>query len=158
MEVGNAVQGMGSEMTEATETAWCADEVALTIPSDPRMLKIVRAGIAHLCTILGFANVDKNGVVLAVDEACANIIKHAYGGQCRQPIEIRCRLFPDRLEVLLRDHGKKADGDLWQRPVSEGRQPGGLGLRLIRTVMDSVQYSHHPVQGNSLVLVKHKRG
>lgn len=144
-------------MTELPGKEWGGEEVVLTIPSDPRMLKIARAGVSHLCTILGFATVKKNSVVLAVDEACANVIKHAYGGQSGHPIEIRCQMFADRLEVRVRDHRRHADLDRLQVPARSGDQPGGFGVRLIRTVMDTVQYSHDPVQGNHLLLVKHKK-
>ncbi|MBC7186409.1 MAG: ATP-binding protein [Calditrichaeota bacterium] len=148
---------MGSEMSEGNVGEQRGDEVVLTIPSDPRMLKIVRAGVGHLCAIMGFANVEKNSVVLAVDEACSNIIKHAYGGENGHPIEIRCRMFPDRLEVHLRDYGKKADLQRLQAPATDRVRPGGFGLHLIRTVMDTVEYSNDPVQGNHLLLVKLKR-
>ncbi len=144
-------------MTEVTGNQWRGEELVLTILSDPRMLKIARAGVSHLCTILGFASVEKNSVVLAVDEACANVIKHAYGGESGHPIEIRCRMFSDRLEVRVRDFGRQADLDRLQAPAPDGDQLG-FGVRLMRTVMDTVQYSHDPVQGNHLLLVKHKGG
>ena len=132
-------------------------DVQIVIPSDPRMLKIARAGVGHICTIMGFPSVDKNSVVLAVDEACSNIIKHAYGGRPNRPIEIRCRMFQDRLEVRLRDFGKKADlKSIRPRELDEVR-PGGLGVHLIRTVMDKVVYRNDAKRGNHLLLVKHRR-
>lgn len=132
-------------------------EVALTFPSDARMLKIARATVGHLCAIMGFANVEKNSVVLAVDEACSNIIKHAYDGETGRPIEMRCHMFPDRLEVHLRDYGKKADLDKVQTAAEDGVSSPRLGLHLIRTVMDVVEYRNDVAEGNHLVLVKRRR-
>ena len=132
-------------------------EVKIEILSDPRMLKIVRAGIGHLCTIMAFPNVDKNSVVLAVDEACSNIIKHAYGKKSDQVIKIRCTMYENRLEIRLRDFGVKADLNKIQPRNLEDVRPGGLGVHLIRTVMDKVEYKNDPKLGNHLLLIKEKR-
>ena len=120
------------------------------------MLKIVRAGIGHLCTIMEFPNVDKNSVVLAVDEACSNIIKHAYDNDTKQTILINCAMFDNRLEVRLRDFGKKANLDEIQPRNLDDIRPGGLGVHLIRTVMDKVVYENDEEQGNHLLMVKKK--
>ena len=121
------------------------------------MLKIVRAGIGHLCTIMEFPNVDKNSVVLAVDEACSNIIKHAYDNDNEQTILINCTMFDNRLELRLRDFGKKANLDEIQPRNLDDIRPGGLGVHLIRTVMDKVVYENDEKQGNHLLMVKKKK-
>lgn len=144
-------------MTKNSSSRTTGCIVEIVIPSDPRMLKIVRAGVGHLCTIMGFQNVDKNSVVLAVDEACSNIIKHAYDGKNDRPIDIKCRMYDDRLEVRLRDFGKKAALKAIQSRKLDEVRPGGLGVHLIRTVMDKVVYRNDSKKGNHLLLVKHKR-
>ncbi len=144
-------------MTGNDENLPANSKVKIEILSDPRMLKIVRAGVGHLCTIMGFPNVDKNSVVLAVDEACSNIIKHAYGNAPDKVIKISCAIHEDRLEIRLRDFGAQADlSDIEPRNLEDVR-PGGLGLHLIRTVMDVVEHKKDPKRGNHLLLVKEKR-
>lgn len=140
----------------STSTDAVLSKVKIEILSDPRMLKIVRAGIGHLCTIMGFANVEKNSVVLAVDEACSNIIKHTYENQADQVIKISCYMYEDRLEIKLRDFGKRANLETIQPRNLDEVRPGGLGVHLIRTVMDKVIYRNDPRQGNHLLLVKQK--
>ncbi len=144
-------------MSNQDRSKWHEDEVVLTIPSDARMLKIARATVSHLCALMGFVNVDKNSVVLAVDEACSNIIKHAYGGQPAHPIELRCRMYPDRLEVRLRDYGDKTDFTTLHAHGAADGTLKGFGLHLIRTLMDQVEFSNDQLQGNHLLLVKRKR-
>ena len=141
-------------MINTADNISSSSKVKIEILSDPRMLKIVRAGVRHLCTIMGFPNVDKNSVVLAVDEACSNIIKHAYNNEPYNVIKVNCSIFKDRLEIRLRDFGTKANQKNIQPRNLDDVRPGGLGVHLIRTVMDKVVYKNDPKQGNHLLLVK----
>ncbi|HET6602835.1 MAG TPA: SpoIIE family protein phosphatase [Xanthomonadaceae bacterium] len=76
-------------------------------------------------------------LVLAVDEACTNVIRHAYGGPCRAPIELRLSCTGDTLRIELQDYAPCVDPDT-VRPRELGEcRPGGLGLALIDHVMDS---------------------
>jgi anti-sigma regulatory factor (Ser/Thr protein kinase) len=131
------------------------DMVEIRLPSDPKLLKIVRATISHLCEVIGFSAEIQNGVTLAVDEACTNVIKHAYGNQTDRPIIITCKLFGDRLEVVIRDYGQKADLNKIKSRELEDVRPGGLGVHLIRSVMDVVVYDSSPARGNRLTLAKY---
>lgn len=100
------------------------------------------------------------GVQLATDEACSNIIEHAYAGASDQQIEVTCNVQPDRLTVILRDRGRKFEPTLVPEPVLTGsiedREIGGLGLHFIRKLMDEVQYESDPQIGNVLTLIKRK--
>ena len=62
--------------------------IALRITSDPKLLSIVRAMVGQLCDLLDYPPPEQRKIVLAVDEACANIIKHTYKGDRTQGIEI----------------------------------------------------------------------
>lgn len=129
-------------------------EIKIIVPSEPQFLKIVRLGVGHICEIAGFSTEDCNNITLAVDEACTNIIKYAYDGQTTKPIQITCNLFEDRVEFLLRDFGKKANlKEIKSRQLDDVR-PGGLGVHLIKSVMDKVIYDNSFEIGNQLQLVK----
>ncbi|UCE04910.1 MAG: ATP-binding protein [bacterium] len=131
--------------------------IEIRIPSKPKFLKIIRAGMNHICETMGFSQEESNNITLAVDEACSNIIKHAYGGSTNKPIHVKCVLSEDRLEVILRDFGKKADeSEIKSRELDDVR-PGGLGVHLIKSVMDIVRYDNSYEQGNQLQLVKYVR-
>jgi anti-sigma regulatory factor (Ser/Thr protein kinase) len=134
-----------------------AETIEIKIPAEPKFLKIVRAAMNHICETMGFSQEDINNVTLAVDEAGSNIIRHAYGGALGQPIQIICHLHPNRLEIILRDFGQKANvNNIKSRELDDVR-PGGLGVHLIKSVMDVVNYDTNFEQGNQLQLVKYIR-
>jgi serine/threonine-protein kinase RsbW len=97
-------------------------------------------------------------IQLAVDEACANVVDHAYEGADPGDIEVSCRLDDQILTVQVRDWGTGfdlagvADPDL-DAPLEE-RTLGGLGLFLVRQVMDDVQFRSDPELGNELMMSK----
>lgn len=100
------------------------------------------------------------GVELAVDEACSNIIEHAYGGEGRGDIEVTYRIDGDGLTVLLRDYGQPFDTDRVPEPdlqaPLEDRDAGGLGLHFIRQLMDQVRFEFTAGSGNVLTMVKRR--
>ena len=99
---------------------------------------------------------------MAVDEACSNIIEHAYGGEGKGEIDCTCQCEPDGLAVILKDTGKLFQPDQVPPPDVEigleERESHGLGLFFIREWMDRVQYEFSPGSGNKLTLFKSKTG
>jgi anti-sigma regulatory factor (Ser/Thr protein kinase) len=75
------------------------------VPSDPRVLAVIRAAVGELGSIYGLPGEECRGITLAVDEALANIIRHAYRGASDQAIEVNCEGRTDRLEFTLLDPG-----------------------------------------------------
>ncbi len=99
-------------------------------------------------------------VRLAVDEACSNIIEHAYGGEGSGVIECTYHVEDDCITVILRDHGDPFDPQLVPEPNLSAdlgeRNGGGLGLYLIRKIMDDVEFDFPAEGGNVLTMVKRK--
>ena len=94
--------------------------------------------------------------MLAVDEACTNIIKHTYNGAIDKLIIIKATIFDDRIKFILRDFGEKVDlSTIKSRDLNDIR-PGGLGVHLIRSIMDEVIYDNTLKIGNQLTLVKYR--
>lgn len=97
-------------------------------------------------------------IQLAVDEACANVVDHAYEGVEAGDIEVSCGLEGHVLTVRVKDWGRGfdlatvVDPDL-QAPLEE-RTLGGLGLFLVRQVMDDVEFRTDPDLGNELTMSK----
>ena len=100
-------------------------------------------------------------VEIAVDEACSNIIEHAYSGSGEGEIEICCQVNPGDLTITLTDHGKPfTPGDFPEPDVHaplEERDSHGLGLFFIRNMMDKVVYTRGADHSNILTLVKFKK-
>jgi anti-sigma regulatory factor (Ser/Thr protein kinase) len=134
------------------------NSIELKLPSDPKLLKIIRCVIKHLCEDCGYSKEESNAITLAVDEAVANIIKHAYGGQEDQPIILSFRCLKDRLQIKLRDFGRKADPKTIKPRDLEDVKPGGLGVHFIKSTMDIVIYDNSLDKGNQLTLAKYLPG
>lgn len=94
---------------------------------------------------------------LAVDEACTNVVEHAYEGRGGE-IEVTMEAEGDRVCATVRDWGAAFDPDAVPIPdvnaPLEKRALGGLGLFLIRQLMDHVEFEFDPVDGNTLTMIK----
>jgi len=101
-------------------------------------------------------------VEMAVDEACSNIIEHAYGAEDIGLIDCTCQRQPDGLTVVLKDTGKPFDPEAVDWPnlkaSIEERASHGLGLFFIREWMDQVEFKAMPGGINMLTLYKNRRG
>ena len=106
----------------------------------------------------GFAGQALDQIELGVDEACANVVDHAYEGMERGDMEVSCCLDGQDFVVFVRDWGGSFDPDSIAEPdiaaPLEERTLGGLGLFLIKRVMDHVEFRSDPIRGNELMMVK----
>jgi anti-sigma regulatory factor (Ser/Thr protein kinase) len=135
--------------------------LSLAIPSDPEFLTVVRSTVARLAEVLGFMPSDCRSVVVAVDEAMTNIIRHAYGSRKDRPINIICRRIHvssngkrrAALEIMLVDYGPAVDPTQLSARCLDEIKPGGLGLHFIRECLDVVSYMRSGGE-NRLRLVK----
>ena len=131
------------------------------------MLCVVRNALSELTAKLGFTEPECRAVVLAVDEALTNIIRHAYLGDPERPIEASFRRIQapkdgkssDALEIVLEDRGVTANTKKMCGRALEDVRPGGLGLHFMRESMDTVEFSRRRGR-NLLRLVKilHSQG
>lgn len=126
--------------------------VELRIPSKAEWVAVARLAVAAVANRLNFSIEDIEDVKLAVAEACTNCIQHAEGsGQ----IQITCETGPEGLTVRVRDFGNGARPEGIRSPrTDELTVGGGLGVFLIRSLMDSVEYDVHPDRGTNLVMTK----
>jgi serine/threonine-protein kinase RsbW len=134
----------------------------LYLESNPEALCLVRSTLERASEVTHFREPDCRAIVRSVDEALANVIRHAYKGRGGLPIELTCRrLFagPDKqepvgLEIELCDSGIPVDPKkLSGRPLDEIR-PGGLGLHFMKQSMDVVEFRRKSGK-NSLRMVKY---
>ena len=132
--------------------------IELRFCSSPAHLPVVRAAIEKICELLGMDDDTAGGVVLIVDEAMTNIIKHAYKGGHGEPIDVTLRPIgepdPCALEITLADRGEYVDpSEIRSRNLDDVR-PGGLGVHIITKCMDDVAYA--PREGGGTVLTMTK--
>jgi anti-sigma regulatory factor (Ser/Thr protein kinase) len=126
----------------------------LVMPSDPRFLPVVRAVVSELGLVYGLPEEPCLGVTLAVDEALANIIRHAYKHRHDQEIELKCQISGDQMEFRLLDRGEPPDpARICSQPLDDVSL-SGRGTHLIKATMDAISYERLP-EGNQLKLIKH---
>ena len=123
------------------------------LPSHPRYLSLVRAVVAELAAICGLQDEECRATILAVDEAMANIIRHAYRGDPGRAIELRCVARSSQLEFTLLDQGEPPDPARLRPHALDSVALSGRGTHIIRSVMDEVRYERVP-GGNRLTLSK----
>jgi serine/threonine-protein kinase RsbW len=108
-----------------------------------------------------FSDKDIYNIQLAADEAASNIIEHAYEGVSNGTLEISCGIKGNELTIILVDNGISFDPSEVPLPnlkadLSE-RKIGGLGLFLMRKLMDEVHYDSDPKNNrNTLKLIKRR--
>ena len=133
--------------------------VHLQITSEPARLAEVREAVAEKAREIGFAEDEVGKMALAVDEALCNVIKHGYGCEPGRPIELTISgdVGLDRvgIAIQLRDYGRQVDPKtIRSRDLREVR-PGGLGVHIINSLMDEVEYSQAEGGGMRLRLRKY---
>ena len=109
----------------------------------------------------GFSNKDVYNIQLATDEAASNIIEHAYEDVSNGVLDLACAMEKDVIKIILVDYGAPYDPSVIPMPdikadLSE-RKIGGLGIFLMRKLMDEVHYEPRADQSNVLTMTKRKR-
>ena len=131
----------------------------LEFSSRPENLAAARAFVRQFLSCVALPEKEAELLVLGVDEACSNIIRHAYKEthQSReappQPITLSCERLRRSIRFRLRDFGDQADPAMLNGRPLERIEPGGLGLHLIRRAFDQVDFNLKKL-GTELVLTK----
>ncbi len=114
--------------------------IEMSIPSHPQFLQLIRAVIGKVAAILEIPKDQAGRIILAVDEACSNIIKYSYLNSPSGKLDFLIHLETNRLEISITDYGKTCDiNKMKPRDISDIK-PGGLGTYIINQVMDHVEY------------------
>lgn len=129
--------------------------IKLTFPSKPDRLKLARSAVTDAARICGLADDSILDVVLAVDEALQNVIRHAYKNSPEGLIALEIRREDGGMTVLVRDYAEPVDVSRVKPRDLDDIRPGGLGTHFIREVMDEVVFLPTPRDGGNLLkLVK----
>ena len=119
------------------------------------VLAEIRAATRTACLTAGYTEACTHDVVLAINEACMNVIQHAYAGESGHSLRVRLVEEDGLVTASILDHGRPADNaDLRPREYADLR-PGGLGVRFMRDSMDKVTFVPPPAgYSNCLILSK----
>ncbi|MCB0280945.1 MAG: ATP-binding protein [Calditrichae bacterium] len=131
----------------------------IRFPSRTDNLEMVRDFVHGLAVKAGFVEERADQISLAVDEACTNVIKHAHKFNARRMIDLAVIYDKSQIEIIITDKGKGFDPRKLQKPdlskyIHEAKM-GGLGIHLMKTLMDEVNYTFNPGVKNQVSMVKY---
>lgn len=124
--------------------------------SNTASLRTIRDDLRVFLLTLNGTDLDVDKVIIAVNEACMNIVQHANNGQYTGDINVSCDFDDQTLLINISDDAEFADINKL-RPVNNNLlKPGGHGLHIIDKIMDSMVFSHKEgACGNILTMMKY---
>ena len=132
--------------------------ILIEVAADPKLLGTIRGMVRSYLAEIGFERERADEVVLGVDEACTNAIRHGCRGCEDMTFRIAFRSDEDWIEIELRDSGDPAPPEAFERrapivPTDIATlQPGGLGVYLMYEVFDEVSFISGPETGNCVTM------
>ena len=134
------------------------EQFLLSVDSRLERLGEIAEFIEKVTQSLGMNDDQLYDVQMAVDEACTNVIEHAYGGRTDGTIDIICEKRGGNLVIVIRDFGEQFDPKQVEQPRTKDplskRNVGGLGIFFMKKMMDKVEFKFSPSDGNQLTMVK----
>lgn len=124
-------------------------------------LRPLREYVGKAARNFGFSEEEISNIILAVDEACTNVIRHAYHYQTDKAIEILIEGSDGRFEVRILDSGDPFDPATLQpfnlKEHLSSYKRGGLGIYLMKSLMDKVEYRPKKEGKNEVRLIKYRQ-
>lgn len=132
------------------------DHIEIRVPCKAEYVRTVRVAAAEFARSFDLGAQDVEAIEVAVSEAVSNVIRHAYKGCAKTlPIRMRCERRGDSLRFEIEDRGRgfaaPADNVI---PDPDLSREGGLGIILIKRLMDSVSYTSRPNAGTRITMTK----
>lgn len=131
----------------------CRPAENLVLTSEASCCKLGRRFVEGWGMHAGFSDLERGQMVLAVDEAFTNVIRHAYGSKPGQKIEFNAGIQDGKLILKIRDYGPPIDPSLLKGRDLKDIKPGGLGLPLLHMIFPEVEFQALP-DGTELRLAK----
>ena len=129
--------------------------IALRMPARASCLRLLRCLLRDLTELVGLAKAERGNVLVAVNEACMNVIQHGYANDPEGEIRLDILQGAGALIFLLQDDAPSVDKNRVRPRDLADIRPGGLGVHFIRNIMDEVEFLDCSGQGNRLRMVKY---
>lgn len=150
-----------SQSAAANSPAMQDAQIRVELLSHPTYISGVRELVSSICRRIGFPELCCGQMALAVDEALCNVMKHGYEGREDQPISIGMQIHEDKggndhssIRIVIEDRAKQVDPKtICGRDLQDVR-PGGLGVHMIREIMDDAVYEKREGGGMRLIMSK----
>lgn len=127
------------------------DVVKMTLPCKGEYVGVARLTISAIANRMGFNIEEIEDIKVALAEGCTNAIKHGLDEKFYLDIEI----YEDKLKINIKDTGKGYNVDEIAEPDLENPKEGGLGIFIIKTLMDEVELSSKIGEGSNIKMVKY---
>ena len=138
------------------QTTSSGREVELRVASDPANLAQVRKTVERFAAEQGFDDRAVAEIGLVVNEAMANVIRHAYAGRTDRPVHLRAEADERQMVITLRDWGSGVDPSKQPRRERDPLTPGGVGMICLRQWMDTVTFTPQP-DGMLMTMIRKKK-
>ena len=149
--------------TAAHDAPHTGGRLVLNVTSDPANLAPVRRACEAFCRSQGLGDAAINDVGLCVNEAMANITRHAYGGAADKPVVVTAEAIGadgqdgrPGVRITLRDWGSGINPLASAPRERDPMRPGGLGLVCLRQLLDDARFEPQPDGGMLLTMEKRK--
>lgn len=130
------------------------DNLGLLIPNKPEYVSVVRLTTSAIATKMGFNIEQIEDIKVAIAEACTNVIKH---GICEENenYSIEFMLEDDKMTVFIKDRGNGFHCDKMKEPDLTSPKEGGLGIFIIKSLMDEVNIESTLGEGTTIKMIKY---
>jgi anti-sigma regulatory factor (Ser/Thr protein kinase) len=136
-------------------------EIGLCMCANPDYLSVARAAVRQVVQVVGLKGNESEPITLAVVEALTNVIRHGYGGQSDKHIIVKFNKITcgdkgkKALEIIIRDFGKQVDPKKIKGRELDELRPGGVGVHIMQSVMDEVEFAPADDCGMRLRMLKY---
>ena len=145
-----------------------SQDTQLTVPGRYDQIRLICEFVAEGARLANFDDKTIFHIELACDEACTNIIEHAYEGEDREDITISWEINDHEFVIVLTDTGQPFDPEGVPEPPApdtmegltrlDDLKVGGLGLHFMKKLMDDVRFAFAGEKGNRLTMIKQLKG
>ena len=144
-------------ITSSPDMASPLKPLELKVQSHPANLGPVRKAIEAYAAEQGFDEKSVAEIGLVVNEAMANVIRHAYDNRFDQPIHVTATMeSANELKIGIRDWGKGVDPSKLPPKKRDPHTPGGVGLICLKQWMDQVVFTPQPDGGMLATMIRRK--
>ena len=135
------------------------DEIEIMVPCKAEYVRTIRRTVAEFAESMNMSRADVEEVEIAASEAVANVIRHAYNGCTKiEPVRVKCSHKRNGMTIEVTDKGCGFSAPAADAiPSVNFDREGGLGIILIKTLMDRVIYVSKPDEGTKLNMTERAR-
>ncbi len=154
MNIGPTVPGDSGSLDPSSRSQ-CPPAIQLDLTSEAKHIAGVRKTVEAFAVSAGLGPAAVADLGLVVNEALANVIRHAYQGRAGEPISVSADCDSSQVTVRIRDWGNGVNPAALPLRAHDPSMPGGLGMICLRTLMDRAEFTPQP-DGMLLTLSKRR--